>query len=109
MIAQFGARSLPTGKHVANLVEIGELAGKFGDPALKIVFEVLEGKFAGFQAKKVIGLNFAPDTSAGEFITQLVGRPLDRGDSVDLNSLVNQSFELSVSGAQILKVTPVIR
>ena len=52
MIAQFGARSLPSGRHVATLVEIGEVAGRFGDTALKFTFETTEGKFAGFQAKK---------------------------------------------------------
>ena len=57
----------------------------------------------------MIGQNFAPDTVSGEFISQLVGRPLDRGDSIDLSRLVNEPFELSVSGAQILKVAPVVR
>ena len=52
-------------------------------------------------------MNFAEDTTSGQFVAQLVGRPLGRDARIELNDLIGQRFVLTIAGQQIVKVVPV--
>ncbi len=108
-VATFGAQTAPSGKHEMECVLVEEIAGRFGDAALRIVFEVMDGQFLGYQARKVIGTNFAADTTAGQFVGQMVGHSLGRNDRVELNDFLGQRFLVHVAGAQIVKIAPVAK
>jgi hypothetical protein len=108
-IACFGARSLPSGKAEAELISIDETTGRFDNAALRFTFEAMDGPNKGYQARKTVGTNFAEDTTAGVFVSQLVGRSLGRDDRIELNDLIGQRFVLTIAGSQIIKAVPVVK
>jgi hypothetical protein len=101
----FGAETVASGVHEMSLVAIDEVPGKFNGTALRWTFESSDGK----QARKTTGVEFAPDVAAGQFVSQLLGRQLGRGDRVILDDLISERYMVTVSGGQIIKVKPVIK
>ena len=67
----------------------------------------MDGEWAGRQAKKTTGSTFAGDSVAGRLLCQLTGRELGRGSEIDLDSLIGERYSVVVSGAQIIRVSPV--
>lgn len=108
-IACFGARSLPSGKSEAELVSVEEVTGRFDSTAFRFAFEAMDGPNKGCQARKTVGMNFAEDTTSGQFVSQLVGRSLGRNDRIELNDLIGQRFVLTIASSQIVKIVPVVK
>jgi hypothetical protein len=104
-VALFGAETVPSGTTEMELVEVGEVPGRFNSPALCWRFESADGR----QAKKLTGTEFAADVAAGQFLVQLLGRSLGRGDRVVLDDLIGEKFVVTVSAGQIIKVKPVAK
>jgi hypothetical protein len=103
----FGAPTLPSGRRVATLVSVDEVPGRFNDTALRFTFESFSGDHVGHQVRKTVGLNIAQDTTAGQWIASLVGKPLGRGDKILMEDLIGKDYELLISASQIVKASPV--
>lgn len=103
--AIFGAETVDSGTTAMVLSSISEVSGKYQSAAIRWQFDSADGK----QVRKLTGCEFAADLAAGQFLAQLVGRPLGRGDRVILDDLIGRSFEVTVSNGQIVRVKPLAK
>lgn len=100
-----GAETAGSGTAEMTLVSITEVAGKYQSPALRWELMAADGKVA----RKLTGLEFAADKSAGKFLAELVGHPLGCGDRVILDDLIGLVYEITVSNGQIVRAKPVVK
>jgi hypothetical protein len=89
-------RKAPTvGKHAAVLRSIDQGHGDFGSVNV-FHFDVVEGECEGCTISKKTGIELKLGESLARFVSQLLGREIKRHERIDLESLVEQRYVVSV-------------
>jgi hypothetical protein len=108
----------PPGRHRCRLERIEPRESKYGrrvSDAWAWVFQVVSGQYAGRELVRITGTDLRVGTSFGELAEALLGRPIQVGESVDLDSCVGSEFEVFAvpgddgNGAVVAKITPVTK
>ncbi len=97
IVVEESFESVPTGGYRTKFLRVEEAEGspQYG-PALRWCFEVTEGPLAGKLATALTGRKFATKTNAGKLLSQLQGKPLEKGETVDLSQFVGKVFAVNV-------------
>ncbi|MCB0325848.1 MAG: hypothetical protein KDD69_19855 [Bdellovibrionales bacterium] len=112
MKAQVLPPSPPAGLHRMRLIGNEEVDGKWDKRALRWLFAVEGGEHDGKQIARTTATEIKLNESLGEFISELLGKELMVGSTVDLDEPIGKLFDVLVvqgtgNGVVIRKVTPV--
>lgn len=78
---------LPTGEYPVKLVEITTVDGKYGEQ-LRFKFEVVKGEYAGRSLIAFASPSGSPSSKCVKWASALLGRSLQAGEQLDLQSLI---------------------
>lgn len=97
VVVEESFESVPVGGYRTKFLRVEEAEGspQYG-PALRWCFEVTDGPMAGKLATALTGTKFTSKTNAGKMLSQLQGKPLEKGQTVDLSQYVGQVFAANV-------------
>jgi len=89
--------SIPVGGYRTKFLRVEEAEGnkEFG-PALRWCFEITDGSLTGKLATALTGTKFTAKTNAGKLLTQLQGKALENGQTIDLSQFVEQAYAVNV-------------
>jgi len=89
--------SVPVGGYRTKFVRVEEAEGspQYG-PALRWCFEITDGPFTGKLATALTGQKFSAKTNAGKLLSQLQGKVLEQGQTVDLSQFMGQVYAANV-------------
>lgn len=89
--------SVPVGGYRTKFLRLEEAEGspQYG-PALRWCFEIVEGPLTGKLATALTGQRFTAKSNAGKLLSQLQGKPLENGQTVELSQFVGAAFFVNV-------------
>jgi hypothetical protein len=114
MLLSVRKRFAPPGRYRTKLEEVRQIDGQFGKPALHWAFVVLDGEHSGSELTKTTSCTPRPGNKLGEFLAQLLDRPLREGEVLALDSVVGATFDIEATpfrdgdGVEISNVKPSI-
>jgi hypothetical protein len=89
--------SVPVGGYRTKFLRVEEAEGsKEYGPALRWCFEVTDGALTGKLATALTGTKFTAKTNAGKLLSQLQGKALEKGQTVDLSQFIGQVYAANV-------------
>src|SRR5687768_6882836 len=88
--------SPPPGVHTMRIADIEAITNAWGNDALRFHFAGTEGPAAGSEISRTTSSEAKLGNSLGNFLAELLGRPLGPGELIDLDPLVGESFEVEV-------------
>lgn len=80
---------LPTGEYPVQLVELTTVDGKYGEQ-LRFKFEVVKGEYAGRSLIAFASPSGSPASKCVRWASALLGRALQAGEQLDLQSLTGK-------------------
>ena len=89
---------LPVGSYPAKFAAAEPFENEYG-PAVKLVFEVLQGEFQGQSASRICSVKLSPKSNLFRFIAALKGTKLEPGEEVNLLSFIGQKGMMTVEQA----------
>ena len=97
IVVEESFESVPVGGYRTKFLRVEEAEGspQYG-PALRWCFEITDGTMVGKLATALTGQRFTAKTNAGKLLSQLQGKPLEKGQTVDLSQFVGQVFAANV-------------
>lgn len=80
---------LPIGSYAARFTAAEPFDNEFG-PAVKLIFEVLQGEHQGQKASRICSAKLSPKSNLFKFLQAFKGGKLELGDQIDLFSFLGQ-------------------
>jgi hypothetical protein len=116
-VLQVKAPLAPPGNHLTRLDRVETRRRKYGaeerwSDSLAFVFAVTEGPHSGKEVVKTTGTDPRLGSLLGDLLADLLGRPLDKDEAIDTDSLVGRRYQVLATpgngaGAVIARITPV--
>jgi len=105
----------PAGNFSMRLTTREEILGRFQKPAYKWTFQVEDGDHKGKQITKITGIEARRGESLCNFLSELQGRELTPGESVDIDDFIGKLYDVTLTSRQndsssvvIHKVAPAV-
>ena len=97
IVVEESFESVPVGGYRTKFLRVEEAEGspQYG-PALRWCFEITDGAMTGKLATALTATEFTSKTNAGKMLSQLQGKPLEKGQTVDLSQFVGQVYAANV-------------
>ena len=88
---------VPPGRYLAELTGIRHTnRGTFG-PGLRFEFTICGGPLQGRKISRMTGCIPGPTNALGSLLRDLLGRPLQIGEEIDVDPLINREYSIEVA------------